>query len=290
MTTTLTLLALLAVAAIPVGVHLGFRAPRIRETGTPADQGLSFETVRFPTVRGRQLYGWLLPAPAATCTLVLVHGWGGNAELMLPLAVPLRQAGFNLLLYDARNHGQSDSDTFSSLPRFAEDLGAAIAWLRDAHPARCQRVAVLGHSVGAGAALFEATRNPAIDAVISIAAFADPAEVTARALHPLPAVITPLVTRYVEWVIGHRFATIAPLRSIERINCPVLLVHGQADRIVPIADARRIAAAAPGGRARLLEIPAAGHDSVEHIEAHVARLLAFLEPLRTHPGATRSLV
>ena len=278
MTLTLTLVVLLVLAALPLGVHLGFRAPRIRETGSPADHGLVYEVIWIPTVRGRRLHGWWLPAPGAQGTLVLVHGWGGNAELMLPLAVPLRRAGLNLLLFDARNHGRSDADTFSSLPRFAEDLGAAIAWLKQRHPRRSNRVAVLGHSVGAGAALFAATRNRDIAAVISIAAFAHPAEVTARSLAPLrlPRGVTALVIRYVEWVIGHRFDIIAPVGSIRRVPCPVLLVHGQADTLVPVEDARRIFAQAHQGRTRLLEVPDAGHDSVERIEDHLDALLAFL--------------
>ena len=278
MTLTLTFLVLLVLSALPLGVHLGFRAPRIRETGSPADHGLVYETIWIPTVRGRRLHGWWLPAPRARSTLVLVHGWGGNAELMMPLAVPLRRAGLNLLLFDARNHGRSDADTFSSLPRFAEDLGAAITWLKQRYPRRCNRVAVLGHSVGAGAALFAATRSRDIAAVISIAAFAHPADVTARSLAPLrlPRGVTALVIRYVEWVIGHRFDFIAPVGSIRRVLCPVLLVHGQADTLVPVEDARRIFAQADQGRVRLLEVPDAGHDSVERIEDHLDALLAFL--------------
>jgi pimeloyl-ACP methyl ester carboxylesterase len=287
MTTTLILAALLLVAAIPVGVHLGFRAPRRRERGSPAAYGLRYEPVRIPTVRRRHLMGWWLPASGADCTLVLVHGWGGNAEMMLPLALPLHRAGYNLLLYAARNHGHSDSDTFSSLPRFAEDLGAAIAWLKRHRSEHCRRIVALGHSVGAGAALFEATRNGAIAAVVSIAAFAHPAEVTARMLRPLPLshLLTPPVVRYVEWLIGHRFERIAPINSIRLVPCPVLLVHGQADGVVPIEDARRIAASAPPGRARLIEIPDAGHDSVEPIERHIETLLAFLD---THCSQARS--
>ena len=278
MTMTLIFVALLVLTALPLGVHLGFRAPRIRETGSPADHGLDYEAIWIPTVRSRRLYGWWLPAPSAQGTLVLVHGWGGNAELMLPLAVPLRRAGLNLLLFDARNHGRSDADTFSSLPRFAEDLGAAIAWLKHRHPWRGARVAVLGHSVGAAAALFAASRNRDIAAVISIAAFADPAEVTARYLAPLrlPKQVTTLVIRYVEWVIGHRFDTLAPVRSIRRVACPVLLMHGQADTLVPVEDARRILAQAQGNSARLLEVPGAGHDSVERIEDHLDTVWAFL--------------
>ncbi|MBK1723473.1 alpha/beta hydrolase [Thiocystis violacea] len=276
--TTVGLVILLATAVIPAGVHLGFRAPRRRETGSPGDAGLAFEVVRIPTVRERHLFGWLLPAPGATCTLVVLHGWGGNAELMLPLAVPLQAAGFNLLLFDARNHGRSDADGFSSLPRFAEDLGMAIVWLKRHHPGRAARVAVLGHSVGAGAALFEAARNPDIMAVISLAAFADPAQVTAEALRQLhlPRPIARVASRYVEWVIGHRFQTIAPLNSVRRIACPILLVHGQEDQTVPVADARRILANCRTPDARLLEIEGAGHDSVDEIERHVGALVEFL--------------
>lgn len=274
----LALLVILAASLIPLGVHLGFRAPRVPTTGSPADLGLGFETVRIPTLRDRALAGWLLPAAGATQTVIILHGWGSNAEQMLPLAQPLHRAGLNVLLFDARNHGASDGDTFSSLPRFAEDLGAAIAWLRRRHPPRSARIAVLGHSVGAGAALFEATRNPVIDAVISIGAFADPAQLTERYLARLhlPRFVVELTKRYVEWVIGYRFATIAPVNSIRRTPCPVLLVHGDQDQTVPIEDARRIAAAADPARVRLLVVAGAEHDSVDKIEAHADELLAFL--------------
>ncbi len=265
---------------IPAGVHFGFRAPRIRESGSPADYGLAFEAVRIPTVRGRSLFGWLLPAPGSDRTVVVVHGWGSNAELMLPLAAPLQRAGFNVLLYDARNHGNSDADTFSSLPRFAEDLGKAIAWLKRHHSQRAHRIAVLGHSVGAGAVLFQASRNPDIAAVISIAAFAHPAQVTERYLRRLylPRPIINLVIRYVEWVIGDRFETIAPINTVRQIVCPILLVHGQDDRTVPVDDGRRILAnCRVSSQARLLEIEGAGHDSVDKIEHHVRELLGFLD-------------
>ena len=274
----LSLLLAFAAALIPAGVHLGFRAPRLPETGTPADLGLAFVAARIPTLRQRQLFAWLLPVPGACQTVVVLHGWGSNAELMLPLAAPLQRAGMNVLLFDARNHGNSDSDSFSSLPRFAEDLGQAIDWLKRHHPHRARRIAVLGHSVGAGAALFEASRNANISAVVSIAAFAHPAEVTARYLRHLhiPAAITALVVRYVEWVIGHRFDSIAPINTVRRIACPILLVHGTDDHTVPLDDAHRIAAACSAPPIHVLEIPGARHDSTEQIEQHVGALLRFL--------------
>lgn len=276
---TVCLVLSLAAVLIPAGVHVGFRAPRVRESGTPAEYGLDFEAVRIPTVRDRRLFAWLLPAPGSARAVVALHGWGGNAQLMLPIAAPLQRGGINVLLLDARNHGASDSDTFSSLPRFAEDLGKAIDWLKQNQPQRARRIAVLGHSVGAGAALFEASRRSDIAAVISIAAFAHPAEVNERYLRPLrlPRPLVRLVSRYVEWLIGYRFDAIAPVNTVRRVTCPVLVVHGTDDRVVPVDDARRIASHHGERPIDVLEVEGAGHDSVEKIEAHADVLLRFLE-------------
>ncbi|PLX60326.1 alpha/beta hydrolase [Sedimenticola selenatireducens] len=272
---TLALLASLFLAAL----HLGFRAPRMRERGTPADLGLAYEAVRIPTASGKQLFAWWLPVSAADTSIIILHGWGGNAELMLPMAQPFQQAGINVLLIDARNHGNSDADTFSSLPRFAEDLDHAIDWLRQKHPVQSRRLALLGHSVGAGAALLSASRTRDITAVISISAFAHPEWMMKRYLQRfhLPDLVVGLVLNYVQWIIGHRFSDIAPLSTVCRIDCPILLVHGRADTTVPVEDARAIAAGCPESNITLLEIDEAEHDSVDKIEQHGFALVSFLQ-------------
>jgi len=275
---TLLLSVAVLVLLLLAALHLGFRAPRNRERTTPADRGIDYQAVTIPSVVGKRLAGWLLPVDASDSSLIILHGWGGNAELMLPMALPFHRAGINVLLIDARNHGQSDGDTFSSLPRFAEDLEHAVAWLRQQHPQRCRRLALLGHSVGAGAALLCASRSPDLDAVISVSAFAHPEWMMKRYLQPLhlPGPLLNLVLRYVQWVIGHRFSDIAPLHTVCRIQCPILLVHGTADTTVPVEDARAIADGCPGARLQLIEIPEAAHDSVERIEQHGHELVRFL--------------
>lgn len=261
-----------------LALHLVFRAPRRREQGTPADWGLPFDAVSIPTVAGKRLYGWLVPAPDAASTLIILHGWGSNAEQMLPLVPPFHGAGMNVLLVDARNHGRSDGDSFSSMPRFAEDVGCAIDWLRGEAGFGAHRVALLGHSVGAAAVLLEASRRRDVAAVISVSSFAHPEWMTRRYLarFHLPERALRLVMRYVEWVIGHRFDHIAPMSTVCRASCPVLLVHGTADLVVPVEDARRIVARCRRSDVRLLEIPGAGHASVDRIEQNGAALIRFL--------------
>lgn len=272
---TLTALLCLIVLFL-LFIHIGFRAPRRLETGTPDNIGLPFEQVWIPSVAGKRLFGWLLPADNAAETVVILHGWGGNAELMLPLARPIHAQGLNVLLFDARNHGNSDAHGFSSLPRFAEDLHHAIEWLRHEYPDACRRIALLGHSVGAGAVLLTASHRKDIDAVITIAAFGHPEWVMRRYLQRLPDLLVRLINRYVQWVIGYRFAAIAPVNTVCAIHCPVLLVHGLADELVPVSDARAIASACPRNNLALLEIPDAGHTSVDKVKQHENHLLEFL--------------
>jgi len=195
------------------------------------------------------------------------------------LALPFYRAGLNTLLIDTRNHGSSDSDTFSSMPRFAEDLDASINWLKLNHPDRVVNIALLGHSVGAAAVLLASSRRKDLHAVISVSAFAHPEWMMQRQLAKIhmPHFMVLLMFRYIEWVIGHKLRNIAPLNTVCNIQLPVLLVHGKADTTVPVEDARAILANCPNNNISLLEIDDAGHDSVDKIEQHSDSLIKFLE-------------
>ena len=260
-------------------LHLGFQAPRIREQGTPGNLGLAYETVHIPSVSGKRLFAWLLPVPGASTSIIILHGWGGNAELMLPMALPFHQAGINVLLIDARNHGNSEADTSSSMLRFAEDLDYAIDWLRQHHPGRTQRLALLGHSVGAGAVLLTASKRNDVAAVISVSAFAHPKWMIKRYLQwlHLPDWVMNFIMDYIQWIVGRRFGDVAPMNTVCKISCPVLLVHGRADTTVPVEDARAIAKSCPEAHLTLLEIDGAEHDSVDKIEQHGFELVRFLQ-------------
>ena len=284
--TALFLCAFLAMlAGFNFMLRRSLRAPRIVETTSLAQLGLTGRVVRLPTLRGKHLFGWLLPGTVQTPApaVIVLHGWGANAEMMLPLARPLQAAGMTVLLIDARNHGSSDADTFSSMPRFAEDLDAAIDWLKTQPEALPGQIAVIGHSVGAAAALLSASRRHDLAGVISLATFAHPATMMRRWLAAKGMPYLPLgwyVLHYVQHVIGHRFDAIAPLNTITRVTCPVLLVHGADDSTVPVADAHAIHARRARNQVQLrvqLRIYPGEHDSTDELERHSDELIAFLQ-------------
>lgn len=242
-----------------------FRVPHVPSGDTPAQVGLQAEDVTIDGPRGRRLRAWFVPAPAGgpQPAAVVLHGWTGSASLMLPIAGPLLAAGLHVLLLDARCHGRSDDDSFSSMPDFASDAEHALAWLRADPRVDADRVVLVGHSVGAGACLMVAARDPRVAAVVSISSMADPADYMGRAMRRrgVPGVAVRFVLNEIQRALGQRFTDFAPLATIARLCVPVLLIHGAEDPVVPLADAEALQSAAPAGT-DLLVIPGAGHSAI----------------------------
>ena len=299
-------------ALVHWGIRKGLAAPRVPHHTDPGALGLAFETLRIGTENGKSLHAWFIPAQGCTAVgdacaaaaaaevrdeadvsrkaapaVVVMHGWGGNAALMLPLARPLHEAGYATLFVDARCHGASDDDSFASLPRFAEDTEHAFVWLATRAGVDPQRIALLGHSVGAGAVLFAASRTPQVAAVVSVAAFSHPAAMMRRWLAAKRIPEKPIgryILDYVQKTIGHRFDDIAPVATIARIRRPVLLVHGADDAVVPIDEAMQIYAMRGDTPVELMTLTG-DHESFADLEHHMGRLVAFLGRVLAEGGA-----
>ncbi|PID60970.1 MAG: dipeptidyl aminopeptidase [Gammaproteobacteria bacterium] len=275
---------------VPLGIHLlllwSLAPSRVAHEHSPPEHGVpesAVEELWLESVNRKRVFAWFIaadagqtnPASPRPATLIM-HGWGSNAAMMLAMAAPLRAAGQAALFIDARSHGRSDGEAFSSMPRFAEDIATGLAWLRTRPGIDGERLSLIGHSVGAAATLLHASRHHDVCAVISLSAFAHPREVMQRWIRsqrlPLECVAN-LVLRHVERVIGERFDDIAPVSTAARLKCPLLVVHGRQDDTVPFDDARRIVAAAPCSR--LLAIDG-DHDLRRTLPPHVDELIGFL--------------
>lgn len=242
----------------------GLRAPRLPHTPgwrEALSGGEGVVAFQVSGARGQTLAAWLVLPLAADVkrpvpVVVAVHGWGANGSTLSGMVGPLVRAGIAVVLFDAASHGDSSSEAFSSLPRFAEDLAAVLDTLRGMPVIDSSRVGLLGHSVGAAAVLLHAARQGGTLAVVSLSAFAHPREVMERWLqeHHIPRRwIGTAILEHVQDVIGERFDHIAPLHQLPRIVCPVLLVHGAQDETVPVCDAHRLHAASRRGDLLVVE-------------------------------------
>jgi pimeloyl-ACP methyl ester carboxylesterase len=254
-----------------------WRNPRVPPRRTPESLGIPFLDVRFPTANGRTLHGWWIPCDQTRRpTLILVHGWGRNAERMLPYIPILRPMGYHLLAFDARHHGASDRDGHASMKKFSEDIRAAVDFLTGRPEVDDQRLGVLGLSIGGSAAIHAAAHDTRLRAVVTVGAFAHPREAMLEMgfgkFWLAPAM--PLVFQFMQWRVGARFDDLAPERQIIRVPGRVLLIHGERDTVVPVSDAHRLARAAQG-HAELWLLSGRGHSDV-HLEPTLpARLEGF---------------
>lgn len=231
---------------------------------TPADFDLPYETTRFPS-GGAMLNGWLIPAkanPASGPTIILCHGWSRNASKMLPIARALHEAGFGVLLYDARGHGKSGSDGPITGLKFAQDLIAAIDYLDGRPELKIGRLGVVGHSLGGVGAILAASMEPRIRALVSISAFADPVDIFGRIMRELHIPRWPflwIACRIIERWVGRPMAEVTPGNRISRVHVPTLLMHGAFDEFIAPSNMDTLRAGAPEEQVQTWLIPDGAH-------------------------------
>lgn len=258
-------------------VKLKYGQPPKRPATRPAP--VNAIDVRMRAVDGGTLRGWFLQAQTErpSAGALVLHGWGGSAADMIPVAEVLVGMGLHVLALDARSHGRSDAAAVASMPSFAEDARTALIWMRTTPQVDPSRIALLGHSVGAGACLFVAAEDPDVAAVVSLASMADPrAFMAERMTHRLPGPLTALALRYIEHAIGHRYTEFAPVHTVKRVRRPMLLLHGEQDATVPVSDAYQLHALAPD-RSTLVVLADGDHFNTDALDQAGPALTRFLK-------------
>lgn len=188
------------------------------------------------TSDGIPIAGWYVPAANGVGptgpTVVLVHGWDADKSEVLKYAVPLH-ATFNVVAFDERDGGRSGQANSSFGLHEKLDIEAIIDWLeRTKHPAH---LALMGNSMGGGAAALAAAGDPRIEALVLDSTHAHVSNVLETRLevdaggHPgLPG--TPAIIAGFWLRTGVDLMQADPITAIPALGKrPLLLIHGAAD-------------------------------------------------------------
>lgn len=230
---------------------------------TPRDAGLAYTELSFPTEDGLLLHGWWIPAAgagrrtASSGHVLLFHGNAGNIEGRLIQARLLVEAGLDVLLFDYRGYGRSQgSPSEEGTYRDARAARAELVAQRGVEPAR---IVYLGESLGGAVALELALRHPPRGLVL---------QSTFTGIRDMASVHYPFLPRV---LVPNAYPS---LRRIRELRAPLLVLHGDADDIVPLSEGRRLFDAAPEPR-RLHVFPHLGHnDLVSGAGPDFARVIA----------------
>ncbi|HEX9371226.1 MAG TPA: alpha/beta fold hydrolase [Roseiflexaceae bacterium] len=267
---------------------------------TPADVGLQYEDVVFPSHDGVTLRGWFVRRAnddgARAPAIVFVHGWPWNRlgnqagrsfipDRSVDLFVPARalaEAGFHVLLFDLRNHGQSDA----ALPvtfgvNEARDFVGAVAMLRKRPDVDRARIGAIGYSMGANAIIYGIPRCQHIRAAVavqptSLAIFAP--RMARAVLGPAGPLLAQLAEPLYQAFGAPSLDQIAPARAARHLDeTKMLYIQGSGDPWGTLADVQAICDATPNVRPIVIAPSTDRFGGYLYVNENPSKIVEFFE-------------
>lgn len=151
-------------------VNHAVHPPRIVEVvGETVTSLVRYEEVRFPSSDRVPLTGLLFRNRPGAHAIVLCHDSGGEKSSLMNIAMPLQKAGFVVLAFDFRGHGESDGNGTSFGIEEARDILGAVRFLAEGDEkgrTPAEEVGVYGIGMGAHAAILAAREDVRIRALV----------------------------------------------------------------------------------------------------------------------------
>jgi hypothetical protein len=230
---------------------------RLLFPGYPLPAGYRFEFPFLPApeevwleATAGQIHGLYFAPPTPAGVVLYFHGNGGAADRWGTVAPRFLAEDLAVLIIDFRGYGKSTGTR--SQAAMLGDAELAFAYLAERWPAEAIRV--YGRSLGTGMAAYVASRHP-VRSLLLETPYTALSEV-AQARYPwLP----------VRSLIRYHFPTKTYLPAV---TCPVYLIHGTSDRVVPVSHSRRLKALFPSDQFVYEEIPGGNHRNLDTYPAY----------------------
>jgi fermentation-respiration switch protein FrsA (DUF1100 family) len=215
----------------------------------PAQAGLpEAEEVTIEAADGEKLIAWYVPAAKGKPVVLYLHGNGGALVNRLNRFRGLIANGNGLLALSYRGYGGSSGSP--SEAGLLADAAAAYAFAAARYPA--SRIVVFGESLGTGVAIWLAATSP-VARVILQAPYTSIVELAAAAYSFLPVRLLLKDTYRSDERVG-------------RVTAPMLIIHGERDRVVPIRYGERLYALIHAPK-KFVRFPEGGHVDLDQFGA-----------------------
>ncbi|MEW6299042.1 MAG: alpha/beta hydrolase [Thermodesulfobacteriota bacterium] len=213
---------------------------------SPAAYGLPFEDVWFGGADGQTLHGWYVPGRGAPL-FIWFHGNAGNISHRLShLQLIYRHIGGSHLLFDYRGYGRSRGRP--SIPGIVADGRDAVTLVRRHGWADGKQLVYFGESLGCAVAVAVGVEEPP-DRMILSAPF--------YSLHAMGKLVLPPLAFLVD-------GDLDSARIISRLECPLLVMHGTADRTIPFRQGQELYALARSPKV-FYEVIGGGHVDLHEV-------------------------
>jgi fermentation-respiration switch protein FrsA (DUF1100 family) len=182
--------------------------------------------------------------PASTKTVIIAHGYTGEAKDFSPFAQHFyEKLGYNLLMPNARGHGNSEGKYIGYGWPERLDYLDWIDWVKARSKETCPvQIVLFGISMGAATVMMTGGEAlpPEVKAIIEDCGYTSAAEellYQAKAMFHLKltenSLLFKAVNRLAEKRMGYSFTEASALEQVKKIKVPTLFIHGDADTFVP---------------------------------------------------------
>lgn len=217
----------------------------------------SFEE-HFIPVKGSRLNAVLLKTANTKGLVIYYHGNAGNILLWEPVSWSFLRCGYDDLLVDYRGYGKSGG-RIQSEAQLLSDAEAAYQWALARYPE--SQIVLCGRSIGSGLSTYLASIHRPQKRILESAYFSllD----MKKHLYPfVPDFLLRYTLRTDLWMGG--------------VRCPIFLIHGRQDALIPFSSSERLLALTPTDK-KLFDIPEAGHDDLTEHSAYDDAVRFILE-------------
>lgn len=220
----------------------------------PREEDRGYVPSGIPTLTASgnaRIGGYLHLHPTSDSLLLFFHGNGEIAADYDDIEAFFTACGISFWVVDFRGYGRSTgSPAYSLMFQDAEALLNDIPRLSQTTGRAFERILVMGRSLGSASALFLASRHaPQIRGLLLDSPYAD----GIRLIYRLSGL---LLNR--SDLIGFE----DNIDLMRTVHLPALIIHGTADQIIPVTDARALYSACGNEGCRLVEIEGAGHNDL----------------------------
>jgi fermentation-respiration switch protein FrsA (DUF1100 family) len=211
---------------------------------------------------GYPLFGIYFPTEGSNKTVMIVHGFTYGLYGSVKYMPMFRRRNFNILLVDLRHHGRSGGANITWGVQEKHDLAVWASWVLAQHGKEAV-LGTLGESLGGATVLQHAAIDPRVAFTIADCPFSSLRGLLTHVLktdYRLPP--SPLLELGEFWcrvLAGFTFAAASPINSMDKIQTPVLLIHGEEDALVPAEMSRELFEAKTSGVREIHLVAGAGH-------------------------------
>jgi fermentation-respiration switch protein FrsA (DUF1100 family) len=235
----------------------------------PKDAGLPQEHVTVETYDGLKLNCWFVrQKKKAHGTIIFLHGVGDCKIAGVPFARSLYDRGFNIFLYDSRQHGESEGYYCTYGFYEKHDVSAVISYLQTRTDVKIGKIGIYGTSMGGAVAIQAAAIDPRIVCVVSEGSYTALRVVFVdyqKRIIKLPwHFLRNIALVQSQKMANFKARLVAPLEDIKRVHVPVLIVHGKKDSFIK-SDYSKLLYDAANEPKHLLLVDGAGHNDVWEI-------------------------